>query len=207
VSAGTPDVDDLSRDELEERVEDLERELDHLKEQTVHKTELLHLLDALGVDVDDYTADPLDYKREVAEIGVDVEDAAERSWRALFAANQIKTARRPDGGPSKTWTAMIISRDVVVRRALTQSGSGGGVTGREVINMAESRGVDLCHRVVQRGWKQAATEWTELVVQDPHDRDKRLAVDDGDISEELLYTVDESLSETDLAEQFSSGVS
>jgi len=207
VSTGTPDVDELSRDELEKRVDELERKVDRFEERAASKTQLLSLIGALGVDVEDYTADPLDYKRDVIEIGVDIEDAAEKTTRALSTVKQIDDGSRADGGPSKTRTAATLSRDVVVRRALTRSGSGGGVTGREVINMAESRGIDLCHRTVQRGWKQATTEWEELVVQDPHDRDKRLAVDADDISEELLYTVDESLSETDLTERFSSGVS
>ncbi|WP_363467852.1 hypothetical protein [Halogeometricum borinquense] len=76
IDASVP-VEEMERDELEARVRALETRLDDLEERvqrnsegTVSKTAVNHLLVALtNADVDDYRADPMRLREEVAEVG------------------------------------------------------------------------------------------------------------------------------------------
>jgi len=203
-----PINDDMTREELAERVEELEETVDDLQNQqkrAVTKTTLNIVLDALGgqqLDVADYTTDPASLRQDIERIADHRAEARSDAKLALGTAGQIDNGQRADGGPGKTTIAKQVSRNAVVKRALTQAGVGGSVEAREVIDMCQGRNTPVDHRIVYEAWKDAAAEWDELEVQDKPDRNKRLAGTADGFSQELVGVVNREFSEIDLTEQF-----
>jgi outer membrane murein-binding lipoprotein Lpp len=152
-------------------------------------------------------------KERVAELEDELEEerakreaAEDRARRALAIARQIDDGTRSDGGPPKKSRAERLSRNEVVRQALEGSGRGGSVTAGKVQDMGKPE-VQLYHRTVRDAWDSLETTWDELRVQERDDKDDRLVVDAGDVSEELVAVVEEDLSRDDLSERLHRGES
>lgn len=145
-------------------------------------------------------------EEENEELRQELEEARSTAQTAYSIAGEADDGTRSDGGPSKTRRAYLLSRNEVVRQALTTSSKGGSVTGKDVVQMAKPE-TDLYHRIVRRAWDKLETRWDCLHIQERDDRDNRLVVNVDDLEEDLVRVVDDDLSEENLTERFVGGVS
>lgn len=148
--------------------------------------------------------DRLDELEEENErLRAELEETKSTARTAYSIAGETSDSARADGGPSKTKRAEHLSRNEVVRQAVS-SGRAGSVTGADVKDMALPQ-MTLYHSQVRNAWDKLAARWSCLSVQERDDRDNRLIVDADDLEEELVRVVDEDLSDQNLTERFCSG--
>jgi regulator of replication initiation timing len=130
-------------------------------------------------------------------------EAHTKADRALGVAKEVDDGSRPDGGPSKTKRAELISRNEAVRRALVGSGAGGSVTAGEVRDMARPS-VDVDYRTVYNAWDALAEKWQGVFRLDERADPKRIVVDRDDLTADLVALVEEDTGRDDLSERFNS---
>jgi regulator of replication initiation timing len=181
---------------------------------STQKSRLSDEVDRLDENVNGLFAQLAQLKERVAELEEDLEEerkkrreAERKAKTALGAARSIDDGARTDGAtPSKKKRAEHLSRNEIVRQALTTGGRGGSVTARKVKDMAKPQ-VQLYHKSISDAWDALESRWDELRVQDPEDKDKRLVVDVDDLTEELVGIVEEDLGRDDLTNRVHSGES
>jgi len=142
-------------------------------------------------------------ERENERLRSELEEVKNDSELALAVAGETADRSRADGGPSKTKRAELLSRNEIVRQAVT-SGTGGAVTGGNVIDMAKPS-TNLYHRQVRDAWDKLVAKWSSLRVDERDDEDNRLVADAEHLEDELVRLVDQDLSDENLTEQFSRG--
>jgi len=130
----------------------------------------------------------------------DVELIEQEAATALGVANEVDDGARSDGGPSKQKRAELLSRNEVVRRAITGDTKGGGVTVKAVKSMARPE-TELYHKEVTRAWRQLAQKWEPFRVDDPEDKVQMLKADAADLTAELVRVVERDLDRDDLLDQ------
>jgi regulator of replication initiation timing len=143
-------------------------------------------------------------EEENEQLRAELVDAKDDAELALAVAGETSDQARADGGPTKVKLAKLLSRNEVVRRAITTTGKGGAVTGGDVIGMARPE-TKLYHRQVRDAWDKLAARWESLHVQERDDEDNRLVADRDDLEDELVRLVDEDLSDEQLTERLISG--
>jgi len=136
-----------------------------------------------------------------AELREELARVESRAETAYSVAGETADRARPDGGPSKTKRAELLSRNEVVQQAITSSGNGGSVTAGQVKQMAKPE-TNLYHQQVRNAWEKLQARWTSFRIQERDDRENRLVADVDDLEEDLVRVVDEDLSEKDLAKRF-----
>jgi outer membrane murein-binding lipoprotein Lpp len=132
-----------------------------------------------------------------------LEDAQDDADLAVAVAGETSDARA-DGGPTKVERAEHLSRNDVVRQAVTTTGKGGPVTAGDVVDMARPE-TNLYHRTVHDAWDKLVSRWGSIRVQERDDAANRLVVDRDDLEDELVRLVDDDLSDTELAEELHRG--
>lgn len=176
-------------DDVEERLVDLEgqvRALHNAREYLLEQVE--------------------DLEEENEELREELARVESRAETAYSVAGETADRARPDGGPSKTKRAELLSRNEVVQQAITSSGKGGSVTAGQVKQMAKPE-TNLYHQQVRNAWEKLQARWTSFRIQERDDLENRLVADVDDLEEDLVRVVDEDLSEKDLAKRFFGEVS
>jgi len=161
-------------------------------------------LDALFGRVSDLADRVDELEAENERLREELNDAKTDAELALAVAGETSDQARADGGPTKVKRAELLSRNEVVRRAITTTGNGGGVTGGDVIGMARPE-TKLYHRQVRDAWDKLAAKWSSLRVQERDDEDNRLVANTDDLEDELVRLVDDDLSDENLTERLISG--
>lgn len=130
----------------------------------------------------------------------DLELIEQEAATALGVANEVDDGARSDGGPSKQKRAELLSRNEVVRRAITGETNGGGVTVKAVKSMARPE-TELYHKEVTRAWRQLAQKWEPFRVDAPEDKVQMLKADAADLTPELVRVVERDLNRDGLLDQ------
>jgi TolA-binding protein len=169
--------------DLEERINDLEgqvRALHNAREYLLEKVEEL--------------------EEENEQLRQDLEDVEQTATTAYGLAGETADGARADGGPSDQKRAEWLSRNEVVRRAVTGNQKGGAVTATEVKSMARPE-TELYNKQVSRAWSTLAQKWPELEYQRRNDKLNRIKVDADDLSDELVRVVERDLDREDLLDE------
>ncbi|WP_251341535.1 hypothetical protein [Haloplanus halophilus] len=134
----------------------------------------------------------------------ELQEAKNDAELAVAVAGETSDRARADGGPTKVKRAELLSRNEVVRQAITTAGKGGAVTAGDVVDMARPE-TNLHHRTVHDAWDKLVSRWGSIRVQERDDAANRLVVDRDDLEDELVRLVDDDLSDTQLAEELHRG--
>jgi hypothetical protein len=134
----------------------------------------------------------------------ELQEAKNDAELAVAVAGETSDAARADGGPTKVKRAEHLSRNEVVRQAITTTGKGGSVTAGGVGDMARPE-TNLHHRTVHDAWDKLVSRWGSIRVQERDDAANRLVVDRDDLEDELVRLVDDDLNDTELVEELHRG--
>lgn len=145
-----------------------------------------------------------DLEDENERLRSDLEEAKNDAELAVAVAGETSDQARADGGPTKVKRAEHLSRNELVRQAITTAGKGGAVTAGDVVDMARPE-TNLHHRTVHDAWDKLVSRWGSIRVQERDDAANRLVVDRDDLEDELVRLVDDDLSDTELAEELHRG--
>jgi regulator of replication initiation timing len=145
-----------------------------------------------------------DLEEENERLREELQEAKNDAELAVAVAGETSDRARADGGPTKVKRAELLSRNEVVRRAITTAGKGGAVTAGDVVDMARPE-TNLHHRTVHDAWDKLVSRWGSIRVQERDDAANRLVVDRDDLEDELVRLVDDDLSDTQLAEELHRG--
>lgn len=129
-----------------------------------------------------------------------LDDVEEIADTAYGIAGETSDGARTDGGPSKQKRAELLSRNEVVRDAITGKAEGGSVTAGEVKSMARPE-TNLYHKQVTRAWEKLVEKWPPFRYERPDDNTDRLKVNRDDLSEDLVRVVERDLGRDDLVEK------
>ena len=169
--------------DLEERINDLEgqvRALHNAREYLLEKVEEL--------------------EEENEQLREDLEKVKQTADTAYGLAGETADGARADGGPSDQKRAEWLSRNEVVRRAVTGNQKGGAVTATEVKSMARPE-TELYNKQVTRAWSTLAEKWPALEYERRNDKLNRLKVDAEGLSDDLVRVVERDLDRDDLLEK------
>jgi TolA-binding protein len=170
-------------EEIEEKLNDLEgqvRALHNAREYLLEQVEEL--------------------KEENEQLRQDLEEVEQTAATAYGLAGETSDGARADGGPSDQKRAEWLSRNEVVRRAVTGNQRGGAVTATEVKSMARPE-TDLFNKQVTRAWSTLAQKWPELEYERRNDKLNRIRVDADNLSDELVRVVERDLDRDNLLEE------
>jgi regulator of replication initiation timing len=168
-------------DEVKERLTDLEgqvRALHNAREYLLEQVEEL--------------------EEENAELREQLDDVEQTATTAYGLAGETSDGARADGGgPSKQKRAELLSRNEVVRRAITGNGDGGAVTVSGVKQMARPE-TKVGNKQVYRAWEKLDEKWPALEYNRREDKLNRLQVNADDLTEDLVRVVERDLDRDDL---------
>lgn len=139
-------------------------------------------------------------EQQVEELETELEMIEQDASTALGVANETSDGARADGGPSDQKRAEWLSRNEVVRRAITGNRSGGAVTATEVKSMARPE-TELFNKQVYRAWGNLATKWQALEYERRDDDPNRLKANADALAKDLVRVVERDLGRDDLIEQ------
>lgn len=129
-----------------------------------------------------------------------LDDVEQTATTAYGIAGATSDGARADGGPSKQKRAELLSRNEVVRRAITGSQDGGAVTANEVKKMARPE-TSVGNKQVYRAWEKLEEKWPALVYNRREEDLNRLQVDVDDLTSDLVRVVERDLDRDDLADR------
>jgi hypothetical protein len=170
-------------DEVEERLQDLEGRVDALHRAREYLLEQVEEL-----------------QEENAELREELEAVESTAETAYGIAGETADGARADGGPSDQKRAEWLSRNEVVRRAITGNQKGGAVTATEVKSMARPE-TELYNKQVSRAWSTLAQKWPALEYERRNEKLNRLKVDADDLSDDLVRVVERDLDRDDLLDK------
>ncbi|QCC47431.1 hypothetical protein [Halobellus limi] len=139
-------------------------------------------------------------EEENEQLRQDLEEVKRTADTAYGVAGETSDGARADGGPSDQKRAEWLSRNEVVRRAITGNQDGGAVTATEVKSMARPE-TELYNKQVSRAWASLAQRWTALEYERRDDKLNRLKVRADDLSDDLVRVVERDLDRDDLVEK------
>jgi hypothetical protein len=137
---------------------------------------------------------------ENEQLRQELEDVKQTADTAYGLAGETSDGARADGGPSDQKRAEWLSRNEVVRRAITGNQKGGAVTATEVKSMARPE-TELYNKQISRAWGSLAQKWTPLEYERRDDKLNRLKVTADDLPDDLVRVVERDLGRDDLLEQ------
>lgn len=170
-------------DDIDERLTDLEgqvRALHNAREYLLEQVE--------------------DLEAENEELRAELEEVKQTADTAYGLAGQTADRARADGGPSKQKRAELLSRNEVVRRAITGSQDGAAVTVSGVKQMTRPE-TKVGNKQVYRAWEKLSEQWPALKFKRQEEKLNRLQVDIDDLTDELVRVAERDLDRDDLLEQ------
>lgn len=211
--SGDVPLEELSRDELVERIHDLEETVAELEIKVTHRQErqLAETRELLfGEDgiIDQESDEQRIRDSPVVDRLLALEDRLDEveqlSEQALGVAQT--NARDSGGDLTKKRVALLKSRNELVRRAAVgQSGSAGsGVTVSDIQDMALPE-VQLYRQTVLDAWDELVANWSCFSTGSGEDGVTRLKVEKTSIQPELIGAVEHALDRDDLRGRLGGG--
>jgi len=193
-------------EELEERFDALEQEIDRIDTNT---NSVFPMLSNLRESIEDLEGRLDALEERLDEVATDAEMAYAVSARGPAEA---------DGGPTKAGKARRLSRDEVIRATADGIDAGardiksgqkadriGSVTVADVQDMAKPHTELKWKTVAKDAWPALVEEWPCFRVENPADGSQRLTVEPEEIPTELARLVERSLEREDIANRVVGG--
>jgi len=141
-----------------------------------------------------------EFEEENEQLRAELKKVKQTADTAYGLAGATSDGARADGGPSKQKRAELLSRNEVVRRAITGSQDGGAVTVGGVKQMARPE-TKVGNKQVYRAWEKLAEKWPALEYNRREDQLNRLQVDVDDLTDDLVRVVERDLDRDDLVDR------